>query len=82
MLKLKLQYVGHLMGTANSLGKILMLGEIQGRKRRGGQRTVWLDGITGSTDMSLNNLREMVKDRETWPAAAHGVTKSWTQLSN
>ena len=70
------------MGTANSLGKILMLGEIQGRKRRGGQRTVWLDGITGSTDMSLNNLREMVKDRETWPAAAHGVTKSWTQLSN
>ena len=70
------------MQRANSLGKILMLGEIQGRKRRGGQRTVWLDGITGSTDMSLNNLREMVKDRETWPAAAHGVTKSWTQLSN
>ena len=76
MLKLKLQYFGHLMQRTDSLEKILMLGKIHGRKRRGGQRTVWLDGITGSMDMSLSNLREMVKDRETWPAAAHGVTKS------
>ena len=82
MLKLKLQYFGHLMQRFDSLEKTLMLGGIEGRRRRGRQRMRWLDGITDSMDMSLSEFRELVMNREAWPAEIHGIGKSRTQLSD